>query len=316
MRRLGYVVGRYGAIAAIATITTGCPQKDPEDLFRFGVDQSLAELRLGEYLKVAFETRGKARVRMTYGSSPDLQRAALAGELDVLLIVSESSIQDFEREGIPIRRGTFAHEELIFVGPFKDYVGRYREGTGHQVLAAIARTNHRYLKAKPGSAERIRHDELFRRTQDRAEPGAYFESRRSGLEFVREVLESEVFALVKRSSLLLARREGREVHRVYKASDAELVLRLVAVEVHPGKTRRARRPELFDFLMGEEGQKLIEAFGQERFGVPVFVSGSPEEGQGAKVPLPKDWERPPAPVLRGAAGLTAPPSKKDPQPKQ
>ena len=281
----------------------GCPQKDPQDLFRFGVDQSLAELKLGEYLKVAFETHEKKRVRLVYGSSSDLAQAALAGELDSLLLESESSIASFEAEGIPIRVAPFAHEEFIFIGPFKDYVGRYREGSGHEVLAAIARTNFRYLRARKGSAERTRHEELFKATRDRVEPTSFMESPLSGLELVNAALDDQSFALVKRSSLLLARSQGRVVHRIYKAGDSELVLRLVAVEVHPAKTKRPRRPELFDFLMGTEGQKLIEDFGREQFGVPVFVRGAPEEGKGAEVPLPKDWERPPAPVLLGGAKL-------------
>lgn len=301
MTRLGSRWLSKGVLAFTASLALGCPQKDPADLYRFGVDQSLAELKLGEQLKVAFESAAKKRVRLVYAPSPELAQAALAGELDVALVVSESSIDAFEREGIPIRLATYAHEEMLFIGPFKDLVGRYREGRGHQVLSAISRTNHRYTKAKEGSAERVRHDELFAKTRDRSEPGAFFETNTSGLDLVISALEDQSFALVKRSSLLLARAAGRVVHRIYKAGDPDLVLRLVAVEVHPAKAKRDRRPELYDFLMGEEGQKLAAAFGRERFGVPVFVPGAPEEGQGAKVPLPGDWERPDAPMLKGGA---------------
>lgn len=302
MRRLGCSDG-LGWVAVFGIWVSGCPQKDPEDTFRFGVDRSLAELELGEQLKVAFESNARRRARLIYAPSQELATKALSGALDVVLVVSESSIDVFQREGIPIRLATFAHEELIFIGPFRDHVGRYRAGRGHQVLSAIARTNYRYLKAVEGSAERVRHDELFRRTKDRSEPGAFFETEHSGVELVHAALDAETFALVKRSSLLLASRAGRVVHRVYKAGDPELVLRLVAVEVHPAKTGRPRRPTFYDFLMGDAGQKLIGAYGRERFGVPVFVPGAPEEGAGARVPLPDDWRRPAAPLLRGGASL-------------
>jgi hypothetical protein len=70
---------------------------------------------------------------------------------------------------------------------------------------------------------------------------------------------------------------------------------MVVVEVHPAKTKRGPRPELFDFITSEKGQKIVESFGAERFGNAVYGAGEPEEGQGATVPALEAAKPPPAP---------------------
>ncbi len=266
----------------LVAMSPACTRGPPP--IRVGVDRSLEPLGLGRFLLAGFETEAKMRTVLRYGGTDELLKWATDGELDVVLMVSEDALQALEDEGLPLRVDTLAHEELVLIGPERDYLGRYASASGPTLLQNLARVNYRYYKGGPGSVERARHDRLFRQTGDRREPGAFFDVGLEGRALVEKAIDDQAFALVKRSSLLMAIVEGKMPHRIYRERDPALVLRLVLIELHPAKTGRPIRPELFDYIMGEAGQKAVAAFGRERFGYPLFGAGAPPEGQGAGVP--------------------------------
>lgn len=264
-------------------LLSGCPKSAPE--VRVGVDESLKDLGLAEFLRAAYEESTKDRLSIEYLDTYGLQAAAVGGKLDYALVVSEATREDLDAEGIPIRSVVVAHEELIYIGPFENLLGDHIEAADAVgILQAMSRTNYKYLKARRGSVERARHELLFKKSGDRIEPGSFFESKLQGEALVKQAIEANAFALVKRSAILQAAKAGVRPHRIYREGDAELVLRLVLVEVHPGKTRMHRRPGLYDFLTGEAGTAVLRSFGSERFGYPVYGLSEPPEGQGASVP--------------------------------
>lgn len=282
------------ALSCLGFALAGCPKSEPP--VRVGVDESLEPLGLAQFLRAAYEEQSKERLELVHLDTNALAKAALEGELDYALVLSEEGRAKLEEEGIPVRAKVFAHEELIYIGPFENHLGDHIEAaTAVGIMQAMARANYRYLRGRPGSVERARHDLLFKKSKDRMEPGAFFETKLEGAALVKKAVETNSFALVRRSALLSAAKDGVRPHRIYREGDVELVLRLALVEVHPGKTKRPRRPGFFDFLTGPEGTKVIERFGAERFGYPVYGIGEPPAGEGAGVP--KLETRPDAPSL-------------------
>lgn len=276
-----------------ALVLCGCPKSGPQ--IRLGVDQSLEDLGLAEFVRAAFEETSDERLTVDFFDTYSLQSASVAGKVDYALVVSEATVQDLEAEGIPIRSHVLAHEELIYIGPFENHLGGHIEADDAVgVQQAMSRANYKYLKARRGSVERARHDLLFKKSGDRIEPGSFFETKLSGVPLVKQAVEANAFALVKRSAVLQAAVDGVRPHRIYREGDAQLVLRLLLVEVHPGKTRKKRRPGFFDFLTGEAGTELLRRFGSDRFGYPVYGLGGPPEGEGAKVPKLPRPPKPPA----------------------
>lgn len=261
----------------------GCPSDD-KNAIRLGVDRSLKPLGLARFLVAGFEEQSDDRVVVRYGGTEELLAWANAGELDEVLMVSESALDALYKEGLPVRVETYAHEELVLIGPFQNYLGRHAKDSGSRLLQHLARNNHLYFKGKKGSVEWARHQRLFRESGDREEPGAFFATEVEGVELVEKAIDQQAFAFVRRSSLLETVLRGKRPHRIYKEQDPSLVLRLVLAEIHPGKAKRPTRPEFFDYVMGEEGQKAVAVFGKDRFGYPLFAPGAPKEGEGAGVP--------------------------------
>ncbi|MBK8013289.1 MAG: hypothetical protein IPK13_18285 [Deltaproteobacteria bacterium] len=268
-----------------------CTRSSDEGAVRVGVDHALLESGLLQYLETAYSADASAatvpeKIELVVAETPALENLALGGGVDVAIVVSEASRAKLEEAGVSLRQVTFAHEEFVVIGPplDKDPLGQYARGNAVEFMRSIARSRYRYLKAKVGSVELDRHRWLFAKTNDPREPGSFFASDKEGEAFVEDVNASLALGLVRRSSLLLAAEQGQRPHAVYREGDPDLVLRITAVELHPGRTRRARRPGFFEFLVGEKARGLIDGFGRARFGYPLFGVGEPAEGQGARVP--------------------------------
>lgn len=273
---------RAAVLSSFAVLLMGCPSKTEVTI---GVDATLEAVGLATYLQAAYEDTHKERLALVYLDTDVLQAKLLAGEVDSALVVSEATRAALEKEGIPVRSEVFAHEELVFIGPQKNYLGDHIDAAdGVGIMQAMARSNYRYLKGRAGSAERARHDLLFAKSKDRMEPGAFMKTKHEGTALVRAAVEANAFSLVKRSSLLLTALDGVRPHRVYREADPQLVLRLALVEVHPAKTKRPRHPGFYDFVTSEAGRGILARFGEKRFGIPVYGPGDVPVGQGAQVP--------------------------------
>jgi ABC-type tungstate transport system permease subunit len=292
---------RWTAIGLAAAVAggLGCPDRGSEGRARIGADRSLEAVGLPGFLQAAFEERTKGRVDLHYLDAEALETALARGELDAAFVVSDATRSRLEAEGLLARDVVYAHEELVLVGPPDDPLGRHGQASGADLLRNVARTQVRYLKGRRGSVERAAHEALFQQTGDRAEPGSFFDTPHEGRALVDAVREARAFGLVKRSSLMGAALEDRFPHRVYREGDPGLVLRLAIVEVHPARTRRAARPAFVDFVVGPEGGAVVERFGRERFGVPVYGRGAPPEGEGARIPGLESLQRA---LERGGAG--------------
>lgn len=257
----------------------GCPPP-AEDAIRFGVDSSFDEVGLGPWLEVAFERSSQAPVVVERRSATALLEGVRAGRLDEVLLLSGEVVEVLEREGLLAEEAALGHEELLLIGPRENHLGKYASSRGAALLGNVARTNYRYLVPDPESVEGARHQRLFSETGDRFAPGSWLSTDLSGVELVRAAVERNAFALVRRSSVLLAAREGIYPYRIYAEGDPALVLEVFAGRVHPGKAGREREA-LHRWLTSDEGREVFETFGEDRLGHAIYAPGSPPEGEGA-----------------------------------
>jgi ABC-type tungstate transport system permease subunit len=274
----------------LLVLLAGCPDTSDEAVVRVAADRSLSELALVEYVLAAFEEETKIRTKLVFDDTNGLKNRGLSGEFDYVFVGSEATLAALEKEGIPLRTETYAHEEFVLIGPWENMLGRYTGGDATEMVKNISRSTYRFLVPRRGSVEHARFKELFDQTGDRDLVGSMFPTEEEGVVLVKHAIESRSFALVKRSSLLQAAMQGHLPHRIYREADPGLVLRMKLVEIHPAKTRMKRKPELFDWLLSDKGKALVENFGERQFGYPVFGVGEPPEGLGARVPKLEEKE--------------------------
>ncbi len=265
---------------AVPLVLAGCPTSSADKL-RVGIDTGLEEMGLGAWLEAAFEGAGGVRPEVRYLPPQQLEAEVRAGRLDEVLGASTETRRALEKEGLFVAAADVAHEELLLIGPFEDHLGKYADTRGAELLRNVARTNHRYLEPAPDTLEGVRHRQLFLATGDIAKPGAWFSTGLSGVELVKAAVDGNSFALVRRSSVLFAAREGVRPHRIWSEQDPALVVQIWAAVAHPELSGRPRRPGFFDWLNSEVGREAVATFGKDRLGHPLLAEGAPPPGQGA-----------------------------------
>jgi len=267
----------------LSLLLAACPRSDEPKLL-VGVDEAIASTGFAAYLQTAFEAHTKQPTELIVGTAQDIADRAAAGTIDVALLTSEEQVQRLRDANVVAVAAPFAHEELVFIGPIEDQFRSHGSTDPVEFIKNVSRANYLYLKARAGSTEAERHRALFLATKDRVEAGSFMETELSGLPFALEVIDKKAFGLLRRSAILMAAEQGKTPHRVYQDGHEGLVLALWSVAVHPARTKRAGDRGLHAWRGGADGAKLVEKFGAQRFGLPIYAAGVPREGEGAKVP--------------------------------
>lgn len=274
------------ALLLLLCACTRDPAAPPAEEVRIkvGVDRALEGLAAAEYLRAAFENKSEQRLDLHYGSSHDLAELALRGDFDLLLLASDRQLARLETEGVVLRHATWAHEEFVFIGPSNDPMRAHGSQSTAELMRNLSRSSYLMLKPKKGTAEFDAYTDVLLAAGDPNESGSFVATDLDGVAFVKRVIDDRAFGLVRRSAILQAAKEGRKPLRVYQEGAPELVLRLRVLELHPERTKRPRRPELYDFLFSEEGRGIAEKLGSAAYGYPLYAPGEPPEGRGARVP--------------------------------
>ena len=277
-------------IGALFFMTTACPSSG-KDAVRLGIDPALSEVGLGAWLKAVYEQKTDGRVRLVEIPANGLLAAVEKGELDEVVVVSPKTLQALQSQGLLADTVPVAHEEFLVVGPEKNLLGRHAHSKGSELLRNISRSNFKTLEPDPASLEGARHRELFQKSGDRLKPGSWFETQLSGVELVEASVKRNAYAIVRRSSMLIAARRGSVPARIWSERDPELTLVLHLGQVHPARAQGAsEQAEAFHaWLKGPEGKVVWTTIGVNQVGHPFFASGPPSPGEGASFEPLETW---------------------------
>lgn len=250
-----------------------------------GVDQAIAPSGVQDFLRTAFELRSDKRMELSVASSYELTKRAERGELDALLLATDSAFHLLEGTGVVEDSKVIAHEEMVIIGPAEDQIRSHGAKSAPEFIQNIGRFAAIYFKAKRGSTEEFMHREIMKVVKDK-EPGSFIGTDLEGLPFFERVISHpRAFGMVLRSALVLGANQGKKPNRVYMDGQPDLVVRLRAVTVRASRTKREPQPELAAYLFSEDAEKAFAEVGRARLGLPLYGRGDVEAGQGAKVPV-------------------------------
>lgn len=276
---------RRTAMALSALLLSACPASEASKI-RLGVETSLREVGLGPWLEASFSARTGVPVQVRYLDAEVMPAAVARGELDEVIFVSETLERALRKEGALRRTLALGHEELILVGPSKNLLGKYAHTRGSDLLRNVARTNYRFLEGRPGSVEGTRHAALYAETNDLIKPGSWFSTKLEGRALYEAAVRRKAFAWVRRSSMLLAAKDGLFPERIWGESDPALVIVVRAGEVAPSLARGEGR--LHDWLE-TSGAEAVAGLGRDTLGHSLYAPGAPEDGQGASTAPLEAW---------------------------
>lgn len=233
-------------------------------------------------LEPAFEDASGFDLQVIAVGSGAALRMGEDGDADVLLVHSPSAEEQFMSDGYGDRRLLVMHNDFVVVGPEADPAGIADASSVADAFQRIADAGAEFVSRGDDSGTHARELSLWDAAQiDPASEGWYAESGQGMGATLNIANQRQAYTLADRATFLALRDDLDLV--VLSEGDARLLNIYHAItlseETHDTDINYDGGDAFADFMVSDEAQSIIEGFGVEEFGEPLFVpdAGKTEE---------------------------------------
>lgn len=202
--------------------------------------------------------------------------AALAigakGDADVVLVHAPKNEKEFMAAGNGSRRLFVMHNDFIVVGPASD-AAAIKGRTAVQALTAIATANSPFVSRGDNSGTDILEKDLWKQAGIVPTLPWYIQAATGMGQTLQVASEKRAYTITDRATYL-ARKTQLEL-AILVDRDPPLLNYYHVIPVDPKKfpkVNAAGGDAFADYLVSPEAQKLIAAFGVDKYGQPLFVA--------------------------------------------
>jgi tungstate transport system substrate-binding protein len=232
-------------------------------------------------LEDAFEKDSGIRVRHVGAGTGEALNIAKKGEIDVVIVHARSLEEKFIAEGYGTERVDLMFNDFIIVGPQSDPAGIKGMDSALNALKKIAENQGLFVTRGDKSGTHIAEMELWTKTGVKP-AGAWYvvyeKGNQGNVPTLRFANEKSAYTLIDRATYLTLKKEISLAILVEK--DPPLINYISVIPVSPKKARNPNEPEVAAFTRWltdpNKGQKIIQSFGVEKFGAPLFFPNSKE----------------------------------------
>jgi tungstate transport system substrate-binding protein len=193
------------------------------------------------------------------------------GEADVLLVHSPADEAQFMADGHGTLRLPFAYNYFVIVGPADDPAGVKQAKTAADAFAAVAEAEATFVSRGDDSGTNKKELKLWDAAGVTPE-GAWYISTGQGMgETLRIASEKQAYTLTDVGTFLSQKASLDLVALSPESEDLKNVYDVIIVNQNEFTTVNAAAAEqMAQLLVSREGQKLIEAYGADTYGQPLF----------------------------------------------
>jgi tungstate transport system substrate-binding protein len=247
------------------------PQGTRGDLV-VGMGTTIQDSGLLDPLVADFTARSGIRVRTTVQGTGAILDLARRGDVDAALVHEPEQERAFMAEGKGGRRHLVMYNGFILVGPPAD-PARARGGSIEDAFRAIAAARMTFVSRGDRSGTDVTEKGLWRRAGITPAAPWYVESGVGQFGSLQVASERRAYMLVDRGTFF-GRRAALQLDVLVEPRPP--IANLYHVITVRGARNEAAANAFADHLLGADGQRLIEAFGRDRFGTSLF---SPAAGR-------------------------------------
>jgi len=224
-----------------------------------------------------FETQSGYRVKIIAVGTGEALAMGKRGDVDVLLAHAPEREKELMEGGFVINRRTVMHNDFLIVGPEEDPAGIHGGDDGAESFIKIAGARAGFTSRGDDSGTHSREMSLWNAAA--IQPGGdWYISTGQGMGATLLIAaEKGGYVLTDRSTYLALRERTGLIPHV---EGDPLFLNVYSVlEVNPErfpKVNSAGASAFSEFILGREAQEIIQGFGAEEFGQPLF---SPDAGK-------------------------------------
>jgi len=240
------------------------------------IDSGIVDL-----LENEFEKDTGIRVRHVGAGTGAALDIAKKGNVDLVLVHAKSLEEKFVQEGFGTERIDLMYNDFVIVGPAGDPAGIKGMKSGTEALKRISEKGVLFITRGDKSGTHVAEMELWQKTGIKPQ-GSWYAEYEKGSEgnvpTLRYTDQRQAYTFIDRATFLSLKDQIKLVVLVEK--DEVLLNFISLVPVNPQKLPRVNNADALKFVRWltspEKGQKVIEDFGRDKYGSPLFFPNSKE----------------------------------------
>jgi len=232
-------------------------------------------------LEDGFEEETGIRVRHVGAGTGEALEIAKKGNIDLVMVHARSLEEKFVGSGFGTERIPFMYNDFVIVGPASDPAGIRGMKTASDALLRIAGTAASFVSRGDKSGTHVAETELWAKAGMKP-AGFWYKIYEKGNEGNKPTLRYadsvQAYTFMDRATYLSMKKEL--TLQVLVEGDEALLNRISLIPVSSKKFPQVNSEESALFVKWltdpAKGQKIVEEFGKDRFGAPLFFPDSRE----------------------------------------
>lgn len=194
------------------------------------------------------------------------------GEADVLLVHSPAAEQKLVADGFGINRRLVMHNDFIIVGPPSDPAKIKGIKSTKEAFKKIAAANQLFLSRGDNSGTHAKEKDVWKAAGINQEKEKWYQQTGLGMgQTLNVAAEKKGYSQTDRATYLALKKNlGLEI---LNEGDSILLNIYHVIEINPAKWPKINIPggkAFADFMVAQDTQDVIKAFGVDKFGAPLF----------------------------------------------
>jgi tungstate transport system substrate-binding protein len=257
--------------AAIPATTTGPSPAGSRDLM-LATTTSTQDSGLLDVLVPAFESAIGYKVKTVAVGSGAALKLGTEGNADVLLVHSPAAEQTFMDAGSGVDRELVMHNSFLIVGPKSDPAGIRAMTSAADAFQKIADTGSTFVSRGDGSGTEAKELAYWKKLGITPDPAWYVQSGQGMAATLQIAAEKGAYSLTDIASWAATRARLELEDLVHGDPSLLNIYHVISVnQARWPKVNAAGAKAFSDYLLGADGQALIGAFGQDTYGMQLFV---------------------------------------------
>lgn len=251
------------------------PKEEPKEerSFILATTTSTQDSGLLDYLLPIFKEKTGIQVNVVAKGTGAALELAKNGDADGVLVHAKSQEEAFIAEGFAKERFDVMYNDYIIVGPEADPAGIIANAPNDPIKAfsLMSENQATFISRGDESGTHTKEKSYWKELEITPEGEWYVEAGTGMGAVLQMASEKQGYTLSDRATYL-SMKEELDLVIVTEKND-KMYNQYGVMMVNPEKypIKEAEVKEFMDWLLSEEGQKLIEEFGVEEFGQPLFI---------------------------------------------
>jgi tungstate transport system substrate-binding protein len=228
-----------------------------------------------------FEKDTGIRVRHVGAGTGATLKIARKGNIDLVMVHAKSLEEKFVAEGYGTERIDLMYNDFVIVGPASDPAKIRGMKTAAEALKAIAAKQAPFITRGDNSGTHVAEMTLWKGAGIQP-AGAWYMTYEKGsagnAATLKYINEKQAYGFIDRATYLSLKKDIKLDILVEK--DKAMVNYITLIPVNPKKFRRANYRDTMTFVKWlthpDKGQKIINDFGKDTYGSPLFFPNSKE----------------------------------------